>query len=76
LLRRAIKEGWPVPAERRPGILDEVCSLFASKDARLTIAAVRVFLDADRVNLTIEKTELEALVTPAGAPRAGQARGR
>jgi hypothetical protein len=58
-LRKAIKEGWPVPVERRPGILDEVCSLFSSADARRTIGAVRVFLDADRVNLAIKKLELE-----------------
>ena len=51
LLRRAIREGWPVPAARRPGILAEALTLARSADERLTLAAVRVFIDADRVSL-------------------------
>jgi hypothetical protein len=30
LLPKAIKEGWPVPLERRPAITDKVCELAGS----------------------------------------------
>jgi hypothetical protein len=55
LLAHAIRDGWPVPAERRGPILSEVCSLFEkpdqSRDARRTVAAARAVLAADYHNL-------------------------
>jgi hypothetical protein len=51
LLRRAIREGWPVPEERRPGIIAEVSPLIGAEQARVAIAAAWVFLEADHANL-------------------------
>jgi hypothetical protein len=63
LLRHAIREGWPVPEERRRPILDEVFPLLHSQNPRVAIGVTRVFLDADRANL---RTETYVLRTAQG----------
>ena len=67
LLRRAIREGWLVPAERRGPILEEVCSRFEDNNAttRLSLAIARVVLDASNYNLDVIR----------GATRASDAAG-
>jgi hypothetical protein len=47
LIRQAIREGWETPPEVGAAIIDQVVtSALESKDARLTIAACRVLIDA------------------------------
>lgn len=55
LLRKAIREGWDVPAGRRATVIDEVCELMKSEDARLTLAVAGVVLDAAGHNLEVER---------------------
>ena len=59
LIRRAIKERWPIPkavrgrlAKRLQEILEE------SKDARSVVAAARALLTADKINQEQEKRDL------------------
>ena len=58
LLRRAIREGWPLPEESRRVLLDRVQRILQNPDSvpegirgRVVIGAVWVFLEADRENL-------------------------
>lgn len=71
LLRRAIRDGWPIPEESRRVLLDRVSRLLI-KDVedipegirnRVLLGACAVFLEADRENL---RGVLEALGAPLG----------
>src|SRR5262249_7027117 len=59
LLRQAIREGWPVPQERRPPLLEAVLSPLHSKDRspRQAIALARLLLFIDRHNRKLDCAE-------------------
>jgi hypothetical protein len=59
LLRKAIRQGWPVPPERCGPILREVLAPLDAKNnsPRLLLAVVRVALDADKDNLARARVE-------------------
>lgn len=70
MVARAIREGWAVPAERRPGIVQNLCDIAdgthpdATVGASVSAAAVLVSMDdADR------KGEIHAAKTGAGRKR-------
>jgi hypothetical protein len=60
LLRRAIRADWPIPDERRDGLIEEVSSLIDSDRARVAISVAWVYIEADRANLRARKAELRA----------------
>jgi hypothetical protein len=84
LLRKAIKEGWPVPPERRGPLLEAAFSALSRQDkpVRLRLAACRLAIAADEHNVKLAKA-LEALLRlgacidrtdlpqPQGPPGAG-----
>jgi hypothetical protein len=45
LLCRTTREGWAVSDERRPGIIAKVFPLVRAEQARVAIAAARVFIE-------------------------------
>jgi hypothetical protein len=51
LLAHAIRQGWPVPLERRGPLLEAAESALHADNPRLTIAATWVFLAAVQSNL-------------------------
>jgi hypothetical protein len=55
LLRRAIDADWPVPYPKTAALMEATGAVLqnagTARDARRRLAAVRVFLAADRVNL-------------------------
>ena len=58
LLRRAIREGWPIPEESRRVLLDRVHRIIQERDAipegirtRVVLGAAWVVIEADRENL-------------------------
>ena len=59
LLRKAIREGWPVPLERRRPLMEAALSPITRKGtpARLVIALGWLVVAADRANLECEKAE-------------------
>jgi hypothetical protein len=58
-LRKAIKENWPVPFERRPTLLEAVSTLLDGEDERLILSACQVFVAAEYHNLKLELEEGE-----------------
>lgn len=78
LLRRAIREGWPIPEESRRILLDRVSRIFQEPETisqgirtRALIRAVWVVLEADRENL---RGVFEALGAPLGDLRVHRVR--
>jgi hypothetical protein len=69
LLRKAIRQRWPVPPERRRPLMDAVTSAFYRKDApvRLTVAIARLVADAPTRALEEELAEAPPLSGP-GTP--------
>jgi hypothetical protein len=59
LLRRAIREDWPIPGCRRGPIIEEVSQILDSGDTRRALAAISVLAEADLYNL-----KLEGLIPP------------
>jgi len=57
LLRKAIKENWPVPSERRRPLLEAVFSNLNSENARLVISACQVALTAEEHNQKLDELE-------------------
>jgi hypothetical protein len=55
LLRRAIRQDWPVPEERRQSLLDEVFPLIHRGDTRLAIAVAWVLVEAEAANMRAER---------------------
>jgi hypothetical protein len=51
LLARAIRRGWPVPADRRPQLLAAACDAFDTAHPRRALAAASVLIAADEANL-------------------------
>jgi hypothetical protein len=77
LLRKAIREGWPVPPERRVRLLEAAVAPIYREDAprRLVLAIARLALAAHRHNLDLLERALQDLrrSTPAASARnAGQ----
>ena len=58
LLSRAIRNGWPVPVERRRPILEEIANILGKSDERLELGVVRVFIAAKDNNIEIEHQRL------------------
>jgi hypothetical protein len=54
LLRRAIREGWAIPEDRRQTLPKEIAVLLRSDNPRLAIGAARVYVEMDRANLKAE----------------------
>jgi len=57
LLRRAIREEWPVAANVRQAIVDELGEGLESNDARRTISIARTFIAMDRANMRADDRE-------------------
>ena len=51
LLPSAIRQGWPVPLDRRGPILDEVLAGLDDSDARRVALVGRVVIAADQANM-------------------------
>jgi hypothetical protein len=62
LLRKAIKEDWPVPVERRRPLLDAVFAQLSREDisVRLALAIIQVAVAADMHDLELEEAERKA----------------
>jgi hypothetical protein len=78
LLRRAIREGWPIPEESRRVLLDRVSAIIDEPEAvpegirtRAVFGAAWVVLEADRENL---RGVFEALGEPLGDLRVRRVR--
>jgi hypothetical protein len=56
LLRRAIRESWPVLAQRRSSIIDELADIALHDKPRRATAAFLALLEADRANRKAERT--------------------
>jgi hypothetical protein len=57
LLRQAIRQGWPVPEDRRAGIMAELATLIRAERRRAAIAVAWVFLDAHEANMRAEREQ-------------------
>lgn len=57
LLRKAVKEGWPISDELRQKVVDKLESLLDSEQERNRIAATKVLVSADTVNVYRERIE-------------------
>jgi hypothetical protein len=55
LLRRAINEDWPVPADVRQSIVDELEAEIKSPDVRRCLSVVRTFLAMESANIRAER---------------------
>jgi hypothetical protein len=53
LLRRAIRQGWPVPQAVRDAVIDELLSVIRSDkvSTRLRLAALGLIVDADAADV-------------------------
>lgn len=78
LLRRAMREGWPIPAESRRVLMERVANILEEPEGvpesirtRATVAACWVVLEADRENL---RATLGELGEPLGVLRLHRAR--
>jgi hypothetical protein len=57
LLRKAIKENWPVPPERCRPLIEAVLSQLHSEDDRLTISLCQVVLTADKHSRILDERD-------------------
>jgi hypothetical protein len=57
-VRRAIRERWPVPEEVRRRAIDSAAGMVEHGGDARKLAAIRVLLDADRLNLEQAKLDL------------------
>lgn len=58
LIRRAIKERWPIKQSLRPKLAKELEeALLQNDDVRSKIAAARALLEADKLNMEQEKRD-------------------
>src|SRR5262245_34441373 len=61
LLRRAIRERWPIPEGLRPLVMAQlVLDAVNHPDARARIAAARALIAADKLNIDYLRLELDA----------------
>jgi hypothetical protein len=69
LYRKAVRERWPIDPAKRPAIVEEMVRLVEAPgadegepsevDHRTRVAAAKVLLEMDRLNLEQEKRDLE-----------------
>jgi hypothetical protein len=52
LIRRAIREGWDIPEDKRRALIEHLCGVVRSGHARNALAAIRCILAAERANLS------------------------
>jgi hypothetical protein len=72
LIRRAIREDWPIPDEKRQALVEHLEAVVGHENERSSIAAAWGILEADRANLRAEDPEADGRQKPAdGRPRAG-----
>jgi len=78
LLRRAIREGWPIPEESRRVLLDRVLRIIEEPGTvpdgirdRAVLGALWVFVEADRENL---RGLVETIGSPLGDLRVHRVR--
>jgi hypothetical protein len=55
LIRRAIRERWALPANKRQALVEHLLAVVAVGHARNAIAAAWCLLDADRVNRQLKR---------------------
>jgi hypothetical protein len=55
LIRRAIRERWDLPADKRQVLVEHLLGVVSVGHARNAIAAAWGLLDADRINLQLER---------------------
>ncbi|MBI1348713.1 hypothetical protein GC163_20765 [bacterium] len=51
LLRKAVRHDWPIPTEKRPGLLRDVLHVMVNSHPRQSLAAVKVLIEMDSANL-------------------------
>jgi hypothetical protein len=57
LIRRAVREGWPVPAEMREHVVDDLMELMNASSARTALRVARVFLEMVESNRSIPQSD-------------------
>ena len=57
LLRRAINDGWPVPAMVRAAIMSELENEIQSTDRRRMLSVAKTLLVMERATASVEKSE-------------------
>jgi hypothetical protein len=62
LAERALREGWPVPAERRPEVVERLLALANNPDTppREAVSAAKALLMASRINLDTIRVSMSA----------------
>jgi hypothetical protein len=51
LIRRAIREGWPLPKEKRVALMRHLSGIINTGHTCNCLAAIRCILEADQANL-------------------------
>jgi len=54
LVRRAIRAGWPIPADKRQALGEHLLGVVHAGNAPSAIAAARCLFAADRINMQLE----------------------
>lgn len=57
LIRRALHERWPIPQDVREKLAEQMRKLLSDGSAKLQVAASRVLIEADKLNLQDEQAE-------------------
>src|SRR5262245_22384927 len=60
LIRRALREGWAIPEDKRLALLEHLGAVLGAGHPRNTLAAIRCLIDADRVDAREEAGRLAA----------------
>ncbi len=64
LLRRAIRSDWPIPEEARSIVAEQMTKIVkSSRKIRDKVAAAKVLVDADKVNVSRESLDQRAGIT-------------
>jgi hypothetical protein len=54
LIRRAIREDWDMPEEKRFALMQHLCGILKSRNARNCIAATCCIIEAEKANMREE----------------------
>ena len=60
LIRRAVRGDWPIPADIRGRLVDDVAVVLSDKPVRRRLAAVRCFIEMEAANIREMERELNA----------------